>query len=122
MEFSLDRGTATYQIQAYEPGCITVSGEKIAHSILILAEHLISPWEPGSLELMKAEDIERILTFKPEVVIIGTGHKMQRPSLEVLRPLIDQNIGFEIMDTKAACRTYTLLMSEDRKVAALLIL
>jgi uncharacterized protein len=36
--------------------------------------------------------------------------------------LIEANIGYEIMDTAAACRTYNILMAEGRNVAAALII
>jgi uncharacterized protein len=43
------------------------------------------------------------------------------PTAQALRPLIDAKIGYEIMDTAAACRTYAILMAEERRVLAALI-
>jgi uncharacterized protein len=57
-----------------------------------------------------------------ELVLIGTGRSLQFPPAEALRPLIEARLGFEIMDTQAACRTYNILMAENRRVAAALIL
>ena len=55
-------------------------------------------------------------------MILGTGASQKFPPPATLRPLIEAGIGFEIMDTAAACRTYNILVAEDRNVAAALII
>jgi uncharacterized protein len=39
----------------------------------------------------------------------------------VLAPLYQAGIGVEVMDTRAACRTYNILLAEGRRVVAALI-
>jgi uncharacterized protein len=58
----------------------------------------------------------------PEVILIGTGIKQVFIHPKHLGKLYEKHIGVECMDTAAACRTYNVLMAEDRKVAALLII
>jgi uncharacterized protein len=62
------------------------------------------------------------MAMEPKIILVGTGTRLHFPPAEILSPLIERNIGFEIMDTPAACRTFTVLMSEDRQVVAALIL
>ena len=56
-----------------------------------------------------------------EILLIGTGETQRFPDAATLRPLIDAKIGYEVMDTAAACRTYNILVAEDRLVAAALV-
>nr|MBP6655913.1 hypothetical protein [Propionivibrio sp.] len=52
---------------------------------------------------------------------LATGDQLRFPPTELLRPLIEAQKGIEVMDIKAACRTYNVLVSESRKVAAALL-
>jgi uncharacterized protein len=122
MELSRDNGNANYQIQSYQEDCIVVNGIRYLQSIIITASQLISPWGPASIDEMRAKDLEIVIPLKPQVILLGTGKQQKRPAIEVLMPLIEHNIGFEIMDTRAACRTYTLLAAEGRNVAAALLI
>ena len=59
--------------------------------------------------------------MQPEVVLLGTGAKLRFPHPRLTRLLSDARIGIEVMDLQAACRTYNILMAEERKVAAALL-
>lgn len=56
----------------------------------------------------------------PEVILIGTGSAQVFLPVAITRPLMALGIGVEVMNTHAAARTYNILMSEDRRVLALL--
>jgi hypothetical protein len=62
-----------------------------------------------------------MVDLKPELILIGTGSKQRFPKPELLKSLILAKIGFEIMDSQAACRTYNILVSEGRQVLLALI-
>ena len=62
------------------------------------------------------------LTLKPEILLLGTGAQLRFPHPRLYRQLIAAGIGMECMDTAAACRTYNILMGEDRKVVAGILL
>jgi uncharacterized protein len=62
-----------------------------------------------------------MVDLKPELILIGTGHKQRFPKPEFLKSLILAKIGFEIMDSQAACRTYNILVGEGRQVLLALI-
>lgn len=122
MQLSLDTNSAAYQIRAYETNRIQVNNEWITNSFIITPNQLINPWRPTSITDLKIADIEQIVSLNPEVVLLGTGIKLNFPATELLAPLYMQQIGVEIMDTPAACRTYNILMSEGRNVVAALLL
>ena len=56
-----------------------------------------------------------------EIVLLGTGNVLRFPRPELMRPLAQAGLGIEVMDRKAACRTYNILASEGRRVAAALL-
>lgn len=62
-----------------------------------------------------------IIDIRPDIVIFGTGNKIQYPKQNLLNMLQQNNIGFEIMAIAPLCRTYNFLLSEERKVVAVVI-
>lgn len=121
MELTLDNGNAFYKIQSYQAGVVNVNGEAYTHPIIVTPQSLLTPWGHHSIETLEAEQMNQALTFNPQVVLLGTGKALQYPDFKIFASLMERNIGFEIMDTGAACRTYTLLMAEGRQVAACLL-
>jgi uncharacterized protein len=121
MEFELENGQATYQIQTYRAGSIVVNDQTYHQSIVVLPEKLIVPWGPDSLDFLSTEHFLLLLPHKPQVVLLGTGSRLCFPSAQIYEALTKQKIGVEVMDTAAACRTYQVLMAEGRQVAAAII-
>lgn len=122
MTLTLDENRATYQIRAYQPGQIQINDKIYQNSVIIAPHTLIEHWQPITLTELKASDLATVLTMKPAILLIGTGEKLIFPPAEVYGDLINQHIGVEIMDTRAACRTFNALTSEDRNVVAALLI
>ncbi|MDB6095790.1 MAG: hypothetical protein JWM09_68 [Francisellaceae bacterium] len=122
MDFYLDNGAATYQIKSCTKNEIYINNTSYQHSLIITPHHLIKNWPVSSINQLKPNYLSFIIEFKPEIFILGTGETLEFPAIELLSDLINHQIGYEIMDTPAACRTYTLLMADKRKVAAALII
>lgn len=122
MILSEDKSNATYQIKSISPGKIVVNSETYTNSIIISAEKLISPWAPKNSSDITDADLLQLLELKPEIILIGTGENSVILPAKKLAPLLEKQFHVECMNTKAACRTYTILISEGRKVAAGLIL
>ena len=99
-----------------------VNNLRYEKSLVVLPEHLHPDWSAVSLESLSVQAIAEISALHPEIVLLGTGFRQRFPHASVFRALIDAGLGYEVMDNAAACRTYNVLMSEDRKVAAALIL
>lgn len=117
-----DTGIGNYHIQAYDAESVTINKSLYTSSMIVSPYILIPEWEPKSLEDLKAEHFQSVLSLNPEVVILGTGKKFIFPPQEKLMLLFQKRIGIESMDTGAACRTYTALISEGRKIVAALII
>lgn len=115
-------GTGQNFIHAYGPGQVTINQQVHRRSLLITSDKLITDWPPQSFGELLAQHFEQIRALNPEVVVLGTGARLQFPRTADTRALIQANIGLEVMDTGAACRTYNILMQDGRRVAAALLM
>ncbi len=121
MKFHLTTSNSTYQIKRIDTNSVTINAKKYSNSIIIMPEYL-TDWEPTNVDDLKIAHFEILAKLEADIIVLGTGQTIHFPSAELLSPLIQKNIGIEIMDTAAACRTYTILVSEGRKVAAGLLI
>ena len=117
----LDSGDAPNLIRSHTENSVTVGETVYTASLIISPGSLNDAWGPVSIESLTASDIDALLRFEPELVLIGTGVKQVFPEMEILKPMIENQIGYEIMNTAAACRTYNILVAEGRSVVAGLI-
>ena len=120
MKLHLTRGEGRNQITGCGAGYVSVNGVRYEHPILVTPEK-VAPWPVEQSAAIAGGDIAAVLAHAPEIVLIGTGSRLAFPPAAVLRPLIDAHIGYEVMDTGAACRTYGILMAEGRRVLAALV-
>lgn len=121
MELNQDSGTGQYHIRGYGIDFIQINDEKIDHSIIVTPDKLIT-WPPQSLTELNATHFLPLFDLQPTIVLLGTGPRLSFPSPARLADFYTKKIGIEVMDTAAACRTYAVLMSEGRKVAAALLI
>ncbi|MEW8690046.1 MAG: Mth938-like domain-containing protein [Candidatus Thiodiazotropha endolucinida] len=122
MKFILDEASDGLSIQRYDQGEVTVSGVIYRENCIVLPDRIISAWRPGSFLDLRQEDFSFLAELSPEIVILGTGDKQHFPHPSLTQPLMQNQIGLEVMNTAAACRTYNILMSEGRRVAAALFM
>lgn len=122
MKLHLARNDGRNVVTGYGDRHILVNGRRFERSLVVLPDRLIEEWGPSGGQHLNAEAISRLTALGASIVLIGTGEKLDFPPPDILRPLIEAGIGFEVMDTPAACRTYNILMEEKREVAAALIL
>ena len=112
----------TKVIRAYAPGRINVSDELLTRSFIVAPDQVIADWPPQRFEELTAAHLDAALALEPEILIIGTGATQRFLPGELLAKLAAKGIGLETMDTAAACRTYNILLSEDRKVVAAILM
>jgi uncharacterized protein len=122
MHIQLETGGQANLIRTYEPGRIVVNQDSFVRSLIVLPGRLISDWPPQTFEDLAPPHLEDLVPLQPELVILGTGKRQRFPRAELLAPLVQAGIGWEVMDTGAACRTYNILMGEGRNVAAALLM
>lgn len=122
MILTQDSNEALFRIRAYLQGAITINENTYQRSLIISAQELITDWRPQSLQELTPEDWASVLALNPEVILLGTGQHFKMPPVSLFCPIYEKKVGIESMDTGAACRTYTALASEGRRVVAALLL
>ena len=122
MKFALDPNDGGNTVSGYEAGRIRIRGQLFERPLLVMADHLQPDWPPTCIAELSSQHLREIVTLKPNVVILGTGERQQFPDPRTFIPLMDAGIGYEVMDTAAACRTYNVLLSEGRKVLGAFLL
>jgi uncharacterized protein len=122
MKLSLDKSRTLFFIDGFSAHSVTVAKREYRHHLIITPEHLFEPWQaPGAAELGIA-DFDCLSRLELEVVLLGTGKNQIFPPPLLQVEFGRKGIGFEIMNTAAACRTFNILAGEGRKVAAALII
>ncbi len=109
-------------INRYGNGGFIVSNENYKGNVLILPNQIIS-WPVLETGKITENDFNALFTSEnpPEILLIGTGIKFIPIAPEIKAMFRLKNIALDGMDTGAACRTYNVLLAEDRRVAAALI-
>ncbi len=106
---------------AYGDDYVAVNNEKHAKNLIVLPESIIPEWSTATAATVAEADMQRLLELGTEIVLLGTGSRLRFPSGLLMRPFAPAGIGLEVMDLRAACRTYNILAAEGRKVAAALL-
>ena len=120
MKFTLDAGGSANYIAAYRAGAVRIGEQEYQHSLIVTPERLLQ-WTVSSSSELTLAHLADALQPQPDILVLGTGPRLEFPPLALQAALSGQRIGLEIMDTAAACRTYNVLLSENRRVAAALI-
>jgi uncharacterized protein len=109
-------------IRHIEKGKIKIGSEELTENVILFRDSIQRGWKPADIENPGVHDIADLLEQNPEVIIFGSGWQSRLPPRDLVFALARRGIGFEMMDTPAACRTFNVLVSEDRDVAAVLII
>jgi uncharacterized protein len=120
MEFTPIAAEGRQLIQAYRQGGFTIAGTRHAGSVLVLRDRTL-PWAAHELSAVTLESLAPITAAAVEILILGCGDRFVLPSVELRAAIRAHGIVTEAMDTRAACRTFNVLIAEDRRVAAALI-
>ena len=109
-------------ITGYGADFIEINRKKYAQNLIVTSADIVEDWQATDFAQLDEAHFDCLLAMKPEVVLLGTGEKHQFLHPKTFRKLTENGIPLECMTTAAACRTYNILMSEGRNVAAALIL
>lgn len=108
-------------ITAYGEDYIAINHQRFDGNVIVLPEETHAAWTSANVSTLQENDMARLLTLGCEIILLGTGSRLCFPERSLLRPFPAAGIGIEIMDLQAACRTYNILATEGRKVAAALL-
>jgi uncharacterized protein len=122
MRFTEDSASGINIIRAYGNGELRVNEHAYRGAVILSAATVIADANVNNLDALIAMDVSRTLALEPELVLLGTGARQIFPAPSFGAQFLRAGIGFEVMDTSAACRTFNVLVGEQRRVAAILLL
>ena len=122
MRFTQDSTSGINVIRSYAGGELRVNDNAYRGAVILSASTLIEMTNVQNLDDLLAVDVARILALEPELVLLGTGARQVFPAPAFGARFMRAGIGFEVMDTSAACRTFNVLVGEQRRVAAMLLI
>ena len=121
MKFHLQVPTSNL-VTGAGPGWVRVGTDDYRQSLVLTPDAIATGFAPNGFEALTEDDFENLLRTSPEIVLLGTGAVHRFPHPRLTAPLHRAHVGLEVMDTRAACRTYNILVGEGRNVAAALII
>lgn len=111
-----------HSIQSYSDQQVIINDQTYSSSIIVCQQSIDANWQREHIHSLNEDDVERILQYNPEIVIIGHQHPGQFPQDHIRFLFFEKNVGLECMDIGAACRTFNVLLSELRDVTLALII
>ena len=109
-------------VESVGSGKIKYQGKWYTKSLIIGIDKIVYPWKHPDVSDLDMIDFEPFFDGNIEVILLGTGTKQVFPDSRLLTKILKRGLGIEVMDSKSACRTFNLLVSEYRRPLAMLIL
>jgi uncharacterized protein len=122
MKFTLENSSRVNLVRAYSRAELRIGEELVRSSCIVSADRLITDWPPARFDALKPEHLQAIFELEPEVVLLGTGERQRFPRADVRAAFAARRVGLEVMHLGAACRTYNILVQEERHAVAALFL
>ncbi len=122
MKLSLDKSKTLFFIDGFTAYSVTVARREYRHHLIITPERIFEPWHAPAVGKLGIADFDCLSGLELEVILLGTGKNQIFPPARLQVELGRKGLGFEVMSTAAACRTFNILAGESRKVAAALII
>jgi uncharacterized protein len=122
MKFTQHTPAGLNLIRRYGADFITVGEQTIHASCVVTASRLILEWPPRDVASLTQEHLATLFELEPEVVVLSTGERQSFPPAELRARFAERKIGLEVMEIGAASRTYNVLVSEERRVLAAILL
>ena len=121
MRFTQEPSSGINVIRAYGGGELRINDATYRGAVILSASTAQSEPNIQNLDELIAIDLSRVLALEPELVLLGTGVRQIFPAASFGGQFLRAGIGFEVMDTGAACRTFNVLVGEKRRVVGLLL-
>lgn len=107
-------------VRAWERGRLRIGATWYEGHVIIAPDRVIADWDVASPQEVGRGALEPAVALAPEIILLGTGPDVLLPDVELMSALAAESIGLEIMTTPAACRTFNVLLNEQRRVVAAL--
>ena len=119
MQLTRDSSAVNF-IRAYEPGRVRIAERWIAGNVVVGPDSILEAWTGVAPHALTLEHLEPALALEPTIIVLGTGTERLLPDIELMAAVAARSVGLEIMSTPAACRTFNVLLQEQRRVVAAL--
>ena len=120
MKFHL-QPPSSFVVAALGTDWIRIGTTEYRDNIILTTDAVIPGWAPDGFDALDEAAFAGLREYDPEIVLLGTGARQHFPHARLVRALTAARIGVEPMDTRAACRTFNILVAEGRRVVAALI-
>lgn len=121
MKLTLDADTRVNLIRSYSTHEVRVGEQRFERSCIIAPDSVLADWRPANVDDLEEADLEPLFALKPEVVLLGTGTQQRFAPPAVRIAFAKRRVALEAMDLGAACRTFNILVQEERRVCAALL-
>jgi uncharacterized protein len=122
MKFTLDARSGVNLIRAYSASELRIGARIVVGSCIVTADTLITDWQAGAPAELGPVELEPIWALQPQIVLLGAPEGSGATPRGVRAAFAAQRVALEVMDLGAACRTFNILVQEERRVAAALFL
>lgn len=119
MQLSRDIGAVNF-IRAWEPGRVRIADRWVAGNLIVSTDRIVEAWTTIAPSALTVADLAPALALEPVIIVVGTGTEQLLPDVELMAAVAERSVGLEIMSTPAACRTFNVLLQEQRRVVAAL--
>jgi uncharacterized protein len=119
MQLTRDSSAVNF-IRAWEPGRVRIAERWVTGNVIVGSDRIVEGWTTAEAHALSIADLEPALALEPTIIVLGTGTERLLPDVELMAAAAARSVGLEIMSTPAACRTFNVLLGEQRRVVAAL--
>jgi uncharacterized protein len=119
MQLTRDSSAVNF-IRAWEPGRVRIGERWVTGNVIVGSDRVVEGWPIAEAHALSIADLEPALALEPTIIVLGTGTERLLPDVELMATVAARSVGLEIMSTPAACRTFNVLLGEQRRVVAAL--
>jgi len=111
-----------YALRAASGRRARVNERELSASFIVTPDTLVDTWPVTAAAELTVAQLQPVLDLNPVLIVLGTGDTQVFPPAQLMAACLGRGIGLEVMNNAAAARTFNILASEGRKVAAAFIL
>ena len=108
-------------IDAYDQNSVTIKNFTYENGVIIFPKKIITKFLIKDYKDLNTDNLHEVFKYKPELILIGSNLKNKILDKAVQILFIEKKIPFESMNFDSACRTFNILLSEQRKAVLILV-
>lgn len=122
MKLHMQQTGTSNVIRACERGMVRINDAVCTSSLIVTPDKLELEWGITDARQLDLDHLLKLLDYQPDIILLGTGNEHHLLDPRMMMAIMQRGTGIEVMTTDAACRTYNVLLGEDRAVLAALII